>query len=156
MRIILITLLSLACLSMFGQEDRQRRHDAKHGNHSHRMSNEQVESLKIAFLTKALELSPTEAQGFWPIYNEYSEKKRAIKSARKERHTIQDLTDDQANDMIEKLLEDKQEELELDKYYVAKFMEVLSPQKVINIFALERKFKEEMLKDVRRRLNEKN
>ena len=31
-----------------------------------------IESLKIAFLTKKLNLSPEEAQRFWPIYNNYA------------------------------------------------------------------------------------
>jgi len=35
-------------------------------------SDEKLESLRIAFLTKQLNLSPEEAQGFWPVYNEYT------------------------------------------------------------------------------------
>ncbi len=30
-----------------------------------------IESQKIAFITQKLDLSPSEAQQFWPIYNEY-------------------------------------------------------------------------------------
>ena len=153
MRIILVTILSLACLTVFGQRDD---HEGRQGNHPRKMSHEQLESLKIAFLTKKLDLSPEEAQGFWPVYNEYSEKKREFRSRKKERQNIQDLDEAQANEMIEKILNDKQKELDLDKTYVARFKEVLPAQKVIMVFALERKFKDEMLKDVRRRLNENN
>jgi Spy/CpxP family protein refolding chaperone len=31
-----------------------------------------IESLKIAFLTKQLDLTPDEAQKFWPVYNQYT------------------------------------------------------------------------------------
>jgi hypothetical protein len=31
-----------------------------------------IEALKIAYLTKKLNLSPEEAQRFWPVYNNYA------------------------------------------------------------------------------------
>ena len=39
-------------------------------------NNNRVESLRIAFITKKLNLTPTEAQGFWPVYNKYDEEMR--------------------------------------------------------------------------------
>ena len=32
---------------------------------------EEIESMKVAFLTKKLELTPEEAQKFWPVYNQF-------------------------------------------------------------------------------------
>src|ERR1700749_3555559 len=31
-----------------------------------------IEALKIAFISRQLELTPDEAQKFWPVYNQYS------------------------------------------------------------------------------------
>ena len=31
-----------------------------------------IESLKVAFISRELELTPEEAQKFWPLYNQYS------------------------------------------------------------------------------------
>ena len=31
-----------------------------------------IEALKIAFISRQLELTPDEAQVFWPVYNQYS------------------------------------------------------------------------------------
>jgi len=42
---------------------------------------EAIESLKIAFLTKQLQLTPEEAQKFWPVYNQYTSE---LKQLRKE------------------------------------------------------------------------
>ena len=36
---------------------------------------EKIESLKTAFITEALSLTPEEAQAFWPIYNLFEDKK---------------------------------------------------------------------------------
>lgn len=156
MRIILITILLFTTATLFGQDVKENHH-GRHHDHKHKMSHEQVESLKIAYLTKKLDLSPKEAQGFWPIYNEYSNKKRELRSSRKERHNnnIENLDEAEANALIEKHLSDKQKELDLDKSYVDQFKQVLPAKKVIMIFSLERKFKEEMLRDVKRRLNER-
>ena len=38
-----------------------------------------IEALKIAYLTKKLNLSTEEAQKFWPIYNKYSEEIRSVR-----------------------------------------------------------------------------
>lgn len=46
-----------------------------------------IESLKIAFLTKQLSLTPEEAQKFWPVYNQYT---MELKKMRKE-HTGDEL-----------------------------------------------------------------
>ena len=32
---------------------------------------EKIQSLKIAFITQKLQLTPDEAQKFWPVYNQY-------------------------------------------------------------------------------------
>lgn len=40
-----------------------------------------IEALKIAYITKQLELTPDEAQKFWPVYNGYSDE---IKKAHQE------------------------------------------------------------------------
>ncbi len=39
-----------------------------------------IEAIKIAFITKHLDLSPEEAQKFWPVFNKFSHE---IKEARK-------------------------------------------------------------------------
>jgi Spy/CpxP family protein refolding chaperone len=46
-----------------------------------------IESLKIAFLTKQLDLTPDEAQKFWPVYNQYT---MELKKMRKD-HTGDEL-----------------------------------------------------------------
>lgn len=150
MRFILITLISFTTLFAYGQS-----HTDRDGRHNHeQISSEQVESLRIAFLTKKLDLSPAEAQSFWPLYNEYSAKKSELKSKRKQRPNLEELNDIQTNKLLDEIIQAKQSEIDLDKTYVEKFREVLPAKKVMLLFISERKFKEEILRDVKRRLNE--
>ena len=40
---------------------------------------ERVQALKVAFITKALNLTSAEAEKFWPIYNEYQDKREVVR-----------------------------------------------------------------------------
>ena len=69
---IKITLIALLCpLFMFSQNisDEKRK---------------KIEIQKIAFITKALDLSSEEAQVFWPVYNNFSDEMKTIKERRRE------------------------------------------------------------------------
>ncbi len=41
---------------------------------------EKIQSLKIAFITQKLQLTPDEAQKFWPVYNQYDKEVHSIES----------------------------------------------------------------------------
>ena len=59
---------------------------------------EKIESLKTAFITEALSLTPEEAQAFWPIYNLFEDKKSRILDRKEIGITI--LTIDKYTDFI--------------------------------------------------------
>jgi hypothetical protein len=44
---------------------------------------EDIESMKIAYLTKKLDLTPDEAKKFWPVFNQFSEELKNVRSNRK-------------------------------------------------------------------------
>ena len=89
-----------------------------------------INTVKIAYITQQLNLTTTEAQKFWPIYNRYfSEVKKAQQ--------------DNPNDVVafqEKLVNTR-------KKYKPEFKEVLgSDDRVNKVYTAERKFIE-LLKD---------
>ena len=43
---------------------------------------EKIKAEKISFFTSKLDLTPAEAQAFWPVYNEYEKKKFDIQPIR--------------------------------------------------------------------------
>jgi hypothetical protein len=43
---------------------------------------EQVKSMKIAFITNELKLTPDEAAKFWPLFNEFEEKQKVIRQSK--------------------------------------------------------------------------
>jgi hypothetical protein len=103
----------------------------------HAQNGNQLPALKIAYITNRLNLSPEEAQKFWPIYNEYS---LELKVARL------------------KAFDNKSSEIELDesllnirKKYNVLFLQVLPPQKVDIFFKSEKEFGHFVQKEMERR-----
>ena len=86
---------------------------------------EKIQALKIAFITQKLQLTPDEAQKFWPVYNQYDN----------EIHNIEiDNSDPSAIHKEEKLLD-------IRKKYLSSFEKILGPDKTNRLFNAERDFR---------------
>jgi hypothetical protein len=85
-----------------------------------------IEALKIAFLTKKLNLSTDEAQRFWPIYNEYMGEIRKTRIDARQNKEGEIPTE-------EKLLN-------IRKKYNGEFNKALSSEKVNTFFKAEKEF----------------
>jgi Spy/CpxP family protein refolding chaperone len=113
---------------------------------------EYIRTQKIAFISTELALTTEEAEKFWPIYNEYDAKMEEIRNERrgyhKELKTINDLSDDKAYELTEKILDCDTKEAALRKEYLAKFAVVLGKKKAAKVFYAEEKFKRELLKEI--------
>lgn len=113
---------------------------------------DRVESERIAFITKELDLTTDEAQKFWPVYNQYNKEKNELRTQRRESiHVTETMTDAEAQQAVENMLSFRQKELDLQKNYLSKFQAVLPGKKVAKLYSAEEKFKR-MLLD---RLNKK-
>jgi hypothetical protein len=96
-----------------------------------------LESLKIAYITNRLNLSPEEAQRFWPIYNDY---------AREIRQAHQDANRNGNNE-----IELEESILNIRKKYNAEFTRALSAEKVNTFFRSEKEFGNFVQREIQRR-----
>ena len=115
---------------------------------------EQFQAMKVAFITETLELTSEEAEKFWPVYNEYSEKKQEIRQQqRKEHHDFmsdaENISEEEALKILDNHLSMRKKDLELDVKYDMKFREVLSAKKVMLLYLSEMQFKSFLLKQIR-------
>lgn len=115
---------------------------------------EQIEALRMGFLTQKLELTGKEAQQFWPVYNEYQDKLEALRKSRKkelrqEINAGEPLTDQEASQIIDAELQLKAREVELNKIYYDKFKQILPVKKVLRLMRAEEEFKRELLKQLK-------
>ncbi|GAC1371849.1 MAG: hypothetical protein NVS3B25_33760 [Hymenobacter sp.] len=110
----------------------------------------QLENAKIAFITNRVALTQDQAQKFWPVYNEFSGRRRELnRSGRLLRREVTDgLTDLQIRDNFTQSFALRQQELNLEKEYFEKFQKVLSLHQVAQLFMAERDFTKEVIKRV--------
>lgn len=113
---------------------------------------EQIESQKIAFLTKELELTPKEAQQFWPIYNRYAKAKkenREVKYKNIKGIDLQSMSEEDANASLEMHQKTKAIEIEIESQYFNHFSKIIGYKRTIALLLAEEKFKKELLKRIR-------
>ena len=117
---------------------------------------ENVEAMKIGYLTKELNLTTDEAKKFWPVYNEFSDELKKIRDARKERfrdakESFVSMADKDVEKVIDTEMISRQQELDLQKQYHARFKEVLPIKKVALLYRAEEGFKRELLEKIKER-----
>ena len=79
---------------------------------------ERIKALKIAFITEKLELTETEAQNFWPLYNAHEANNDALRQQSRQNRKgadLESMTDADAKSMIDKMLVLEQQKLQLRK-----------------------------------------
>jgi hypothetical protein len=113
----LLTILFLICtLSVFSQE----------GNEPTDNDGSRIEALKIAYITRKLNLSPDEAQKFWPIYNNYANEMRQVRREQRRNNASE--------------IDTEEKYLRIRKKYNTEFSRALNPEKVNSFFRSEKDF----------------
>ena len=114
-----------------------------HGNWQEKMKSE-----KIAFLTSELDLTPEEAQAFWPVYNQISKEKNDAQKAVMTTYfaMMKAIEEGKANDKeIERLLDEYVAAAEANrnspKKDVERYRKVLPSKKVVKLYVAEEKFR---------------
>jgi len=112
---------------------------------------QRIEAIKVAFITKKLDLTTEEAQKFWPVYNNYQKELMGLMRKRKEDRKKTDI------DQNEKINEDLTYEcrmLDLKKKYKKLYLKVISAEKVLLLYQAEREFREHLIKQLKHRRSE--
>lgn len=115
---------------------------------------EKVKAFKIAFITERLELNPKEAQAFWPIYNVYQDKMSTILASERQflrsvRDDWQALTDNEAQQTLEKIQEIERQKLEAKSSLIKSLRQTLSAKKILVLLKTEEDFKRRLLNRLR-------
>lgn len=105
-------------------------------NQSNQSPKDKIEALRIAFISQQLNLTPEEAQKFWPVYNAYRNESEGLHKSL----SPQPSADQQ--------LELEQKKLDLKKKYKPQFESALGTEKLNQLYNLEHKFQEK-LKEIR-------
>ncbi|TNE58745.1 MAG: hypothetical protein EP344_09750 [Bacteroidetes bacterium] len=106
---------------------------------------ERLQSYRIAIFTEVLQLTTEEAQGFWPVYNEYQDKRDQMQNKLKPAKQLDAMSDSEVEEQIKRYLDSRQSELDLEKELVQKLRGVLPTRKIAKLPNAERIFRERLL-----------
>jgi len=142
MKTFIITLALCFSLNIFAQENK-------------------IKSLKVAFITEKLNLTQKEAQQFWPVYNAYDDTVSNLKfnQLRKVIHEIREsyasVSDEKANELLNKALEIEAKIHSEDVKLVKKLRSIISSKKILALKNAEEDFNRKMLEEFNKRRREK-
>jgi hypothetical protein len=118
--------------------------------------NEKLTAYKIAFFTQRLDLTPAEAEKFWPLYNDFSARKNKLQADRIAlmRYASQNETNMSQGELsstADKLAQTFVDEASLVVSFNNDLKKVLPPAKVIKLFQIENQYKQQLLRELNQR-----
>lgn len=116
---------------------------------------QKLEALKMAYLTQQLDLSPKEAEKFWPLYNQYQKDMHNIIEKRKQVEMNKNQLNQADNKQIEQSMNQdfqlQQQALQVRQKYQKAFQNVLPPRKVMKVYRSEKDFNMKLIEELHRR-----
>lgn len=116
------------------------------GQSRNRDRDDKIKSLKIAYITDELDLSPEASQKFWPVYNEHDKVSHEIRHKVKRSVNVDEITEQEALVLIQKRTSIEEEILAENKRYIEALKEVISAKQMVQLFEAERNFKRKMIR----------
>ena len=116
-----------------------------------------MKEMKKAFIKTELDLTKEEEEVFWPIYDEYENKRDALRKEHRalrkqfKGKSLDELSESEAEEMLTKEMEFREKRLALDKDFEQELKSNLSAKKIIMLHKAERKFKKQLLDRMRGR-----
>jgi Spy/CpxP family protein refolding chaperone len=117
-----------------------------------------IQDAKVAIITNRLNLTSEQATGFWPVYNEYAQKRRDIHRAQRKiinEKRAEGKTDDQVLENLKEVQDLRQRELDLEKEYQNRFLRVITASQVVELYKAERTFNDMLIQRLKQRPDRK-
>lgn len=110
-----------------------------------------IRAVKIKYIQEKLKLTQQQEHGFWPLYNNYQDEVKAVRSKyleayNKARNTPRDRVE--AIEYVNNNIEYQEKVLEIKKRYNDLFLKVISAQQLARLYDVEKEFKAELIKRI--------
>lgn len=117
---------------------------------------DRIKTLKVAYITEQLALTSSEAQEFWPIYNEHEDAMEVIRRNERQKFagrlaTLSDVSEGEASTMLSEYLSIQEQKQKEDRRFISELKKVISDKKIILLLRAEEGFKKRLLKQIRQR-----
>lgn len=117
-----------------------------------------LDAIRVGYITKKLSLTPDEAKVFWPVYDAYRAEMKDVRGDMKEtaqaaREDFDVMTDAEVETAVNKMLDSRRKELEITLRYHEQFKKVLNIRKIAKLYKAEREFTQILLQRLQERQN---
>jgi hypothetical protein len=126
----------------YGQEPPKQSPDPK--------AMERIQRARIAYLSERLNLTPDQAEKFWPVYRELADKRAALRAQVKESQK-EGMTEQEQKQMVEQNLKVRQQELDLEKQYAQRLLNAITAQQLLDLPKAEMEFRRMVLDQIQQR-----
>jgi len=105
---------------------------------------------RIVYLSSKLSLTAEESQKFWPLFREYH-KKREVSSVKRKSLNVptHELSQEESLRIINDYIEIKVQQALLLEEFHNKYLEVIPPQKVLELYKFDEEFNKHLLKQIK-------
>ena len=115
---------------------------------------QKIEAAKIGMITNRLNLTTDQAPQFWAIYNEYNAKRQELNRRVRQLNNTNaparnNFNDEQLVNGLREVNSTKQKLADLDEEYMSRFLKVISPQQLAELYKTEQTFNKMLLNRLR-------
>ncbi|PKB15389.1 sensor of ECF-type sigma factor [Flavobacterium sp. 5] len=121
-------------------------------NDNFKEKKEQIRAMKVAFLTSELDLTSSEAEKFWPLYNTFDDKQFELRHQkmkgyfkRMQGDNIDKLSEKDASALLDQIEDNEEDLFNLRKKFIANLKEILPSVKIIKLKKAEEDFSRKLL-----------
>lgn len=107
--------------------------------------NEKLQARKIALISERMNLTPEQAEKFWPIYKEMSQRQQAIRSEfqqQKANFNPKTASEEEMKKMIDLGLKVKERQLNLEREYSDRMRQIINNRQMLNWRKAEEEFRQ--------------
>jgi hypothetical protein len=113
---------------------------------------EQIKAAKVAFITNELNLTPIEAEKFWPIFNAFDDKQHDIRKNKlkgfqeRKEQDLDKLSEKDASAIVSDIEKNEEELYSLRKKFITSLKGILPSVKILKLKKAEEQFSRKLLR----------
>ena len=119
-----------------------------------KQTEEKIQAARIALITERLSLTPKQAEQFWPLYNEFSIKRKELRSEYNTDKAMLDMetaTEEQKRALLNFGHKLKERNLKLERTYSDRMLSIITSDQILSLKKAEDDFRKMVLQQIQKR-----
>lgn len=109
---------------------------------------QRVRAMKVAFITERMNLTPEEAEKFWPLQKAFEAEQKKIRENYRPEQDLSDLSEVEIERQLNNIFEMEEQVTKLKKEYFVKFKRVVPVRKLALYYRAETEFNKGLIRSL--------